>query len=452
MAENRVTTVYLEAMRDAAAANARVTTIYVEVLRTTADQDIVLVEPTTGELEIEGGVPTIVLGPITTKPSAGELEIEGLVPTIRIPFVVAVPGGELEIEGFAPTIGGPITTRPETGELEIEGFAPFVEPYAIASQAAVLVMGEIVPQARTTQAALLVIGEIIPPMRVTQAVLLILADAAPCVSRRCDVWTITRRDGTVFGFTSHDEDVTWRGVVHKACASLTPTATEQSSSLADIGNIDLQGLIDSDEISEEDLYGGRFDDAFVEVWRIPWDTDYPDISVRLAAGWVGTVKHGVNSFSMEVLGPGTRMSQQPLVETVTPGCRWVFGDPTTCQFDRDALLQLGNVTARSNRGEFVIDTPDPGGTTQWANGLITWTYGVNAGTSQEVKSVNFTTGAVELWTPTPFLPEIGDQFELLPGCDRTKAQCQLYSNFINFGGFPDIPGSDAIQEAPDAKY
>ena len=34
----------------------------------------------------------------------------------------------------------------------------------------------------------------------------------------------------------------------------------------------------------------------------------------------------------------------------------------------------------------------------------------------------------------------GDQFELLPGCDRTIATCtNVFNNATHFGGFPYIP-------------
>jgi hypothetical protein len=34
----------------------------------------------------------------------------------------------------------------------------------------------------------------------------------------------------------------------------------------------------------------------------------------------------------------------------------------------------------------------------------------------------------------------GDQFQLLPGCDRTLSTCtHVFNNAIHFGGFPYIP-------------
>jgi hypothetical protein len=35
---------------------------------------------------------------------------------------------------------------------------------------------------------------------------------------------------------------------------------------------------------------------------------------------------------------------------------------------------------------------------------------------------------------------MGDQFKLLPGCDRTLSTCtNVFNNAIHFGGFPYIP-------------
>jgi len=35
---------------------------------------------------------------------------------------------------------------------------------------------------------------------------------------------------------------------------------------------------------------------------------------------------------------------------------------------------------------------------------------------------------------------VGDQFQLLPGCDRTISTCgSVFNNAVHFGGFPYIP-------------
>jgi hypothetical protein len=39
-----------------------------------------------------------------------------------------------------------------------------------------------------------------------------------------------------------------------------------------------------------------------------------------------------------------------------------------------------------------------------------------------------------------FPVDVGDEFQLLPGCDRTLATCtNVFNNSAHFGGFPYIP-------------
>lgn len=386
-----------------------------------------------------------------------------------IPPTTVQPGaGSLEAQGYAPGVVHGAAVHPPAGELVVTGYAPLVNAIAV-SQAAALVLGGIEvearaaqqaamvlaepppPQTRASGEALLVIGEVIPGQRVSQQALLVLAESRPCTTYRAQLWKITRRDGVVFTFTSHDEDIVWGdGLTYRACASLQPTASEASSTLGSVGNIELSGIIADDTITEEDLYGGLFDDAFVSVWLVSWG-DAADSPVRLAAGWTGNLSQGEAGFQMEVLGPGQRLGQNAIVQEVTPGCRWVFGD-SRCGVDREALKLEGVVYASRDRSAFGAELDASTSDLQWENGLVRWTSGRNVGLENEVKTVDFATGEIVLWALASFVPEYGDTFELLPGCDKIKGGgCKVYDNVINFGGFAEVPGMDSILETPDAK-
>jgi hypothetical protein len=84
---------------------------------------------------------------------------------------------------------------------------------------------------------------------------------------------------------------------------------------------------------------------------------------------------------------------------------------------------------------------------------VIWTSGRNAGVTCEVKSVDFAAPAtIELWALCPFMPELGDTLVLQPGCDLSESTCkQVYGNLINFGGFAEVPGNDALARTPIAK-
>lgn len=324
------------------------------------------------------------------------------------------------------------------------------------SQAARLTVGSITggpaAGAQISQGVRLIVAQVLVPAQITQAVRLVVAQAVPCVTYWQQLWTITRRDNVVFRFTSLDTNFKQGALVYRSCGSLQPSASEESSEVGSVASMELSGILADDSITEADLYGGLFDDAFVEVWLVPFRGN--DLSRRLAAGWIGAVQHGEQGWTGEVTGPGAKIDQQALVVPYAPACRWVFGD-SRCTKDLAALQTTGAVVEVGNRGNFVTDAVEPGDGSQWANGRVIWQTGRNAGVTCEIKEADFAgTGdtAVDLWALCPFLPEIGDTLVMQPGCDLSDTTCKnVYGNLINFGGFNEVPGNDALAETPIAK-
>lgn len=306
---------------------------------------------------------------------------------------------------------------------------------------------------RTTQAYRRILAVPEAQTRVTQALRRVLVTGLPCTTQRCQLWKITRTDGQVFAFTSHDRDVEFLGITFKACDSLNATAAQSAAAIGDVGDVSLSGIISDDSLSEEDLYGGLFEDAFCEVWLYDW-AGTGVATRRIAAGWAGVTRHGETGVDISVLGPGARLEQQALVKPITPNCRFVFGS-AQCGVDLEAIKLTGTVTASSGRDGFTASLSGGDGGLQWNNGSVLWTYGNNDGTLCEVKTVDFApgvVGSVQLWKPAGLLIQPGDTFDLRPGCDKTfDGGCTLYANKDRFGGFPHMPGNDAMTETPNAK-
>jgi uncharacterized phage protein (TIGR02218 family) len=336
-----------------------------------------------------------------------------------------------------------------------------------ASQLARFAIAGVSSKGRATQVPRLTVATVQALCRTSQLARLTIADAVACGTTWCQCWRITRRDGVIFRFTSLDEDFLWGAESFSACASLNPSASESATALGQVGNIELTGIIAHDQISAGDLYGGLFDDAFVECWLV--DYAGADTPKRIAAGWTGDLsQEAEGSFKMEVIGPGARLGQQALTQAVAPRCRWVFGD-ARCGVDREARALTGcTVMFAINRGDFTADinpgTLSSGGlvsgalssgadenASQWVNGVVRFTTGQNAGQECEVKSVDFETGQIVLWALPAYTPETGDGFTLLPGCGQAADDCKFYDNFDRFGGFDDVPGDDSLAQVPDAK-
>lgn len=374
-------------------------------------------------------------------------------------LVPAIAGGAMHFGGIAFDAGG----GARVAELDIGA----VLVPAVDAQVAELDVGALLKPAIVAQVTELDVAVVASPIattgaNVTELDVAVLAYPGPCATSRCQVWKITRKDGTVFAFTSLDTPVEYLGVTYSPCKSLSSTAAESSSELKSVGNVELTGILDDSTITGEDLYSGLFDDAFVEVWVIPYDGQPDDQApFRQAAGWLGKVTRGEYNFTADVIGPGARLGQAAVVDFVTPGCRWDFGvldaNGIGCPVDPSAY-QIVNVPVTGSTLRSLIDftamEPPPVGGIQplWNDGTITWQTGRNAGVVCQVETVDFGAQALSLWDLAPYPPAIGDLFTLKPGCPKTKTGCLNYEVYESFGGFPDVPGPDALQSNADSLF
>lgn len=93
--------------------------------------------------------------------------------------------------------------------------------------------------------------------------------------------------------------------------------------------------------------------------------------------------------------------------------------------------------------------------TYFDGGLITFSTGDNAGLSFEVYTFtpdSADDGEVRLYLRTSFNVQVGDTGTLYPGCDKTVATCKArFDNFINYQGFPHVPGERYLAVYPDSK-
>ena len=87
------------------------------------------------------------------------------------------------------------------------------------------------------------------------------------VTTLCRCWRLDRKDGTVMGFTDHDGDLAFDGVTYAAASGFTATSIEDQLGLA-VSNLDAEGALLSDALTEDDLYAGRWDGATITIWLV----------------------------------------------------------------------------------------------------------------------------------------------------------------------------------------
>lgn len=256
-------------------------------------------------------------------------------------------------------------------------------------------------------------------------------------------WKVTRRDGAVQGFTEHDEDITFDSVTYIASSGFTASRMQQALGLAP-GNLNVEGALSSDTINADDLAAGAYDHAEVVLYWVNWN----DVSERvvLEKGNVGEVARQETAFSAEFRSLIDKLNQTT-GHVYQRSCDAVVGD-ARCGVDltNASFKATGTITSALGRALVVsgIGSFDDGFFTY---GVLTFTSGENDGLSFEVKS--HVGSSLTLWDIPPETVANGDGYAVTAGCGKDAATCKAkFSNFVNFRGFPHIPGNDLLQAYP----
>lgn len=249
-------------------------------------------------------------------------------------------------------------------------------------------------------------------------------------------WRIHRADGVALGFVTHDRDLWFGGLLHRAAPGLTPSAIRRTSGFADEG-ADVEGALAHDCISEADLAAGCYDEAEIVIGAVDWET------LEYAAVFSGTIE-GVsregNAFTAELASAKAALAVDPVPRS-SPACRARFCGPgctlSPARFTRRAETSV----VASGRVAFAGIDPAlyPGGELRWLDGRL-------AGLGATILAAN-ETGLLLDQSIDGIEP--GMRAYLREGCDHTIATCAArFDNAENFQGEPFLPGTDLLAHYP----
>lgn len=254
----------------------------------------------------------------------------------------------------------------------------------------------------------------------------------------CRCWRLTRRDGTVLGFTDHDRDLTFDGVTYLAASGLQPSEAEQQLGLA-VSSGEVAGALSAEALNETDIAAGLYDDAGVTTTLVNW----ADVSQRLllSAATIGEIRRTEGGFTAELRGVMHRYDEER-GRLYQDDCAADLGD-ARCGIDLQPLTRTVTVTAAEGRAALVCaGLAEPEG--WYAGGRLTLLTGPNAGQIRMVQASD-ADGRIVLWQPFMAPVSVGDTARLVPGCDKRFETCAAkFANTVNYRGFPHIPTPDFI--------
>lgn len=252
-------------------------------------------------------------------------------------------------------------------------------------------------------------------------------------------WRIHRKDGVTLGFTSHDRDLTFGGIVHRAAPGMLPSAVRRTAGLSG-DSAEMQGALAHDSIPEADLAAGRFDGARVEVGAVDWETREHAV---LYNGITGAVSREDGGFTAELRSAKAALEADPVPRT-SPTCRARFCGPgcglSAARHTHRAVL----VSADPETSRVVLAGPASG---LLAAGTLRWLEGPHAGLTMEIVAANGEGLILDAMLEDSLTP--GLRVLVREGCDHTLATCaQRFANAVNFRGEPFLPGNDLLARYP----
>lgn len=274
------------------------------------------------------------------------------------------------------------------------------------------------------------------------------AASASGASTHCRAWLVRRRDGQVLGFTDHDLDLEFDGIVFRADSGLTAQALQQTTGLA-VDNTEALGALRAEAITEADLVAGHFDGAEVEAWLVDWSD--PSNRVQQFRGVLGEVQTGGGAFQAELRGL-TDALNQPIGRSYQRFCSVRLGD-ADCGIDVDdpAFRVDATVTEAINPATLRVTDGGAHGDRWFERGMLEVLTGAGAGLTGVIKADD-RAGAgrtLSLWQDLRAPLAAGDLVRLRAGCEKTEEACkEKFGNLINFRGFPHIPGEDWLMAHP----
>ena len=261
-------------------------------------------------------------------------------------------------------------------------------------------------------------------------------------------WVITRRDGTVLGFTDHDLPLTVDGAVCDPAHGLD--GSEAPSRLGpQVTTEDVVGVLNSAAITEDDILLGRYDGARVAIWRVNWCAPAERLLLREAE--IGEIVREDGTFRAELRSLEAALNRRG-GRTYQALCDADLGD-TRCGVDIDQPAYRAEAVVVEGRDRYRVAVNGLAAFAEGWFGLGTarWTNGRRAGLVERIVSAQ-RLGGLDLLgfdAPVGAWVEPGDELVLTAGCDKSFATCRArFANGARFRGFPHVPGSDFVLRYP----
>lgn len=266
---------------------------------------------------------------------------------------------------------------------------------------------------------------------------------------------IVLRDGSEFGFTDHDESMRvvlpndfYEPLLYRAGHGMIVGDTNLRLGL-DADNTEISIPI-NEMISRGKVLSRRFHMAKVYTFDVDWTQPTPE-PMKIMAGYIAEARPENNMAVFEVRSQADRWNTV-IGHLASPRCNAVFGDvrcgATPTNTPATVTDVLSDMRFLVNLSGFADD--------HWRFGEAEFLTGELAGTHPyEIVGFDGYESEVEVLSPMPGFPAVGDTLFLRNGCSNVKftddpliPTCATHNNQRRFRGLDQLPGTDRFVRFP----
>lgn len=264
------------------------------------------------------------------------------------------------------------------------------------------------------------------------------------VTTLCNCWAIELVNNQIMGFTDHDKDIEFSGAVYEAASGFETSEIEDSLGIS-TDEQELVGALQSDKITSDDIHARIYDGAIVKHFVVNWSKPTEHALMRTLV--IGEITQADSLFKASVKSQ-TSLLDQTNNRRFQKLCSAKLGDDKCNVALENDFKVVGTVEKAFNSQLIEVSGLSSYLGGWFRSGEIHFTSGNNTGVKVEIAehkaAVDGTVNsALNLWASLPQNIEVGDTFEITPGCDKQFSTCKAkFLNGENFRGFPHMPDAE----------
>lgn len=302
---------------------------------------------------------------------------------------------------------------------------------------------------------------------------------------RCNMLLMGLRDGTFYGITDHDANISYNlteagagsivynahggtitsditlavgmdadnyevvipigGTVSSGVLLLSGDMTDGDDELLLSGDMTDgdDALFITQDIPIEAFLGGRLNRADTWLFQVNWKST-GDGKIPFMKGNVSELRIEGGRAVLQIRAEVDRLNQV-IGRLISPYCDADHGD---ARCGRVPESVVGTVSAVASALQFTVTFSGSFADDYFNLGVVEALTGDLAGTAP-VEIWDWTSGgAITLFTELSEAPAVGDTFDIIRGCGKTRLDCMARANIVNFRGFPEVPGTDQVLKVP----